>query len=418
MVRKFPLRCNTRPAVADLSGMLAAAIFLVTALAPPTPAVAIDCHHPAAWFEGIYPCDAGTCSYPATTPFRPPSLATHLPRSAWRGPAGLATQEACANVCVATALDGFAYHCPDVGWNVHTAATWALRTPALVGPAAPLHDLDACFPDSACTAEFAAPVAMHLRRPPGPKPLHRSQADNLASLQRPAASLGLGVSAGHVEYSLGTCDAATCRFYLANVRLTGHRAGHRGAVHLDLMQATFASFSPRTGAVEFLPGSLDLRLRHGQQTWRIAPTHAGAHVHRDLLHLHLTLPVPGVGEQRLRLTFRNQATPPVVEFTPPSRIVVATPGLSLAQQPAADSSLHRITDRDGDLAAVHWVVDGIPGAAELPLGRHDIAVWASDRRGAVARSPTYTIDVVLADHQPSLGEADMALARSSDRQRQ
>ena len=66
-------------------------------------------------------------------------------------------------------------------------------------------------------------------------------------------------------------------------------------------------------------------------------------------------------------------------------------GLQLPQDPAERSALHAAHDPDGDLASLHWVVDGIPGARRLLPGEHEVALWAADRRGALGRSPVRTV---------------------------
>lgn len=400
-----------------LLALLLSACGLVDANEAPAlvPTLALRCAHPALWFEGIYPGPGGLHSHPAAHPYRPAALATQLPAAAWDGPEGEAAQSACADVCVGAAQPGFFHHCPDAGWRIVAEPGLAPPPPEFAPALAALVDPEACFPDSLCADAFAAPVGARLRAPAGVLTPGEGQADHRGALLRPAL-LDVQLAGAHVahplharaEYSAGACEADRCPFYLASLALDDHGARSRAApgslqnLQIDLLRPALGVYTPATGALELPIGALDLRIRvdldagdllaAGPRELRLrnpAPLHgrfeAGA------LELELELALPGPGLARLALEFAPLAHPPVAAFDPPARLTAGPRGLLLPRDPAERSVLHAAHDPDGDLASLHWVVDGTPGVPQLLPGEHEVALWVADRRGALARSPTRTV---------------------------
>lgn len=369
-----------------------------------TPTLNLRCEHVDAWFEGIYPCKAGTCAFPADRPHRPSALFTAIAAADWDGPSGAAAQTACADVCVGTAESGFYYSCPDLGWRVEATPTLAPAAADLPPAVADLLDPDLCFPDSLCAATFAAPVGASLRGDTRPD----ARPEHLGVLARPSALTltTAGVDTPHplhgrAGYSAGTCDAARCPFLLADLQIDDAGADGPLGLHdlrLDLMQAALGVHTPATGALEFPPGTLDLRIRltaaSGPRELRLRnPVPVRGRFLAGALELAADIPLGHPGHARLDLEFTATAHPPVADFDPPARLRTGPGGLVLPQDPAAASDLHGAHDPDDDLAALHWVVDGLPGARKLPPGEHEVALWVADRRGALARSPLRTITI-------------------------
>ncbi len=382
------------------------------------PTLVLACEHPDMWFEGPYPGPDGLLAYPAQRPHRPETLHTELARSAWHGPHDPAAQTSCADACVGTAVTGFYHRCPDDGWHIEAELTLAPARPVLDERLEP----DACFPDSACAAAFAAPLGAHLRAPAGPIPLGRGQADHLGHAD---ASLDIDLSGARVshplhglaEYSAGQCDDDRCLFYLANLQLDDRGAHSRASLALptpisagldrlkiDLMQPALAEYTPSTGALTFPAGALDLRIRlalhagalaeSGDRELRLRnPFPLHGRFTAGTLELTSELPLP-LGTARLALKFRPRAHPPTAGFDPPTHILGGPDGLTLPRDPTVPSVLHHADDPDGDLRPLHWVVDGIPGATHIPPGEHDVELWVSDTRGALDRSPTHTITIL------------------------
>lgn len=408
-----------------------ASVLLLVACDPPhvpalTPTLALRCEHPDAWFEGIYPCTAGTCAYPADRPLHPGALRTELPVAEWDGPSG-AAQLACADACVGSAEPDFFYQCPETGWHITTEPTRAPPRHDVTAHLADLLDPTACFPDSLCTATFAAPIGTSLRRPSGPTsqdPGARSDLsspEHLGALARSAALPLQGSGAplpvplrGRAGYSAGACDAPRCPFYLADLQLDGGGAHGRttlgplavelAGLRVELMQPALGVHTPASGALEFPVGTLDLRIRalpsagdrlpSGALDLRLRnPVPVRGHFAAGALRLTAELPDTALGSARLDLEFTPFAHPPVAAFDPPPTLHAGPAGLALPRDPHAASDLHAARDPDGDLAALHWVVDGVPGARTLPPGEHDVTLWVADRRGALARSPQRTIIV-------------------------
>lgn len=408
--RRIPLALTLALAATALPGC--AAVDPTTLALEPT--IELRCEHPEAWFEGVYAAPTGTVTaYPAATPYRPGPLATRLPATAWTAPTGSATQTACADACVGLAESGFLYRCPDTGWQVTAASTLAPPPAALPDHLA----ADACYPDSACAAAFAAPIGLALRGPAGPTSLppadHTASADAHLTLELPGAQLRHPVTA-RASYSAGTCEAAPCSLYLASLDLGD--AGARSRAHLalvdlavpavleglevELLRPALADLDPATGAVEFPTGALELRIQlaisaGGQidpgprELLLRNPIPVRGHLADGALDLAVELPLASLGSARLALEFQPTAHPPIAQLTPPT-VLFAGP---LPHDPAAPSQLHLARDPDGDLATLVWVVDGVPGARTLPPGEHDLALWAADRRGALARSATHSVQV-------------------------
>jgi hypothetical protein len=403
-----------------LLALLVTACGLVDPNAAPelVPTLSLRCEHPDLWFEGIYPGPGGLHSFPAAKPHRPAALATQLPTAAWDGPDGDAAQSACADVCVGAAQPGFFHHCPDAGWRITAEPGLAPPAPEFPPELAALVDPEACFPDSLCADAFAAPPGARLRAPAGTIAPGQTQADHLGVLADPAAlDLELAGAAvthplhGRAEYSAGTCEADRCPFYLASLTLTDRGARSHAALdlgpatlqdlQLDLQRPALGIYTPATGAIELPVGALDLRIRLDLRAGAIDPGPRELRLRNPVplhgrfdagaLHLELDLPLPGPGNARLDLEFTPLAHPPVPAFDPPARISAGPRGLLLPQDPGERSSLHAAHDPDGDLASLHWVVDGIPGARHLPPGEHEVALWVADRRGALGRSPVRTI---------------------------
>ncbi len=371
------------------------------------PALELRCQHPDAWFEGIYP---GPAAYPAATPHRPGPLATRLPASSWDGPLGPSTQTACADACVGLAEPGFLYRCPDAGWQVHAE-------PVLAPPPATLPDRlspDACYPDSACTAAFAAPIGLALRDPSR----LAGETDHRATLADTSLDLDLAGTRihhplrGQARFSAGTCETGPCLLYLASLDLDD--AGARSRAHLglvdlavpavlealeiELLRPALADLDPTTGALEFPAGALELRVQlaisaGGQidpgprQLLLRNPIPVHGRLVDGGLRLTTEFPLASLGSARLDLEFQTTAHPPVAAFSPPPELAAGP----LPHDPDAPSPLHAAHDPDGDLAALIWVVDGVPGALQLPPGEHELALWVADRRGALARSPTRSV---------------------------
>lgn len=424
----LPPRLFTSTPAQLAAALLSLALPACVAVDPGTlelePALELRCHHPDAWFEGIYAAPpsahaapssahpgAPVLAYPAATPHRPAPLATRLPATAWDGPTGPAAQTACADACVGLAEPGFLYRCPDAGWQV-------AAEPTLAPPPATLPELlapDACYPDSACAAAFAAPIGLALRGPAslaGPAD-HLARADAELLLQLPGAHVRHPVHAT-ASYSAGACEAAPCSLYLASLTLSDDGARSRAhlalvdlavpavleALELELLRPALATLDPATGDLEFPAGALELRVQ--------LAISAGGQIDpgpRELL-LRNPLPIPGrlvdgalrlttefplasLGSARLELEFQPTAHPPVAELTLPARLAAGP----LPSDPHAPSRLHAAHDPDGDLAALIWVVDGLPGARQLPPGEHELALWVADRRGALARSATRLVQV-------------------------
>lgn len=423
--RTAALATNARRTVTRLTLALAATALPGCAVVDPTnlelePTIELRCEHPEAWFEGVYAAPTGTVTaYPAATPYRPGPLATRLPATAWNGPAGQATQTACADACVGLAESGFLYRCPDAGWQVTAESTLAPPPASLPEHLAP----DACYPDSACAAAFAAPIGLALRGPAGlPAPAtptslppadHTASADAHLSLELPGAQVRHPVTA-RASYSAGACETAPCSLYLASLDLDD--AGARSRAHLalvdlavpavleglevELLRPALADLDPTTGAVEFPTGALELRIQlaisaGGQidpgprELLLRNPIPVRGHLVDGALDLAVEFPLASLGSARLALEFQPTAHPPIAQLTPPT-VLFAGP---LPQDPTAPSQLHLARDPDGDLATLVWVVDGIPGARALPPGEHDLALWVADRRGALARSATHSVQV-------------------------
>lgn len=377
------------------------------------PTLNLRCEHVDAWFEGIYPCSTGTCAFPAGRPHRPAALFTALPAADWDGPAGVAAQTACADVCVGTAESGFYYSCPDAGWRVDATPTLAPAAADLPPAVADLLDPDLCFPDSLCVATFAAPVGASLRGDtrPDARPEHLGVLAHTAALTLTTAGVVVPHPLrGRAGYSAGTCDAARCSFFLADLQLDLRDAvaGADGRIGLhdlriDLMQPALGVHTPATGALEFPPGALDLRVRltadagalaSGPRELRLRnPVPVRGRFLAGALQLAADVPLGRPGHARLDLEFAATAHPPVAEFDPPARLHAGPGGLVLPRDPAAASDLHGAYDPDDDLAALHWVVDGVPGARKIGPGEHEVALWVADRRGALARSPLRTITI-------------------------
>jgi hypothetical protein len=378
------------------------------------PALELSCQHPDAWFEGIYPTPSAPShltAYPAATPYRPGPLATRLPATRWDGPAGSATQAACADACVGLAEPGFLYRCPDTGWQVTAEPTLAPPPATLPDPLSP----DACYPDSACAAAFAAPIGLALRGPSalaGPTD-HTARADAHLALNLPGAQVRHPLHA-RASYSAGACDTAPCSFYLATLTLddAGARSrAHLGlvdlavpavleALELELLRPALADLDPVTGTLEFPAGALELRIQLAISAGgQIDPgprqllLRNPLPIHGRLIDGALTLaaefPLASLGGARLDLELQPTAHPPIADLTPQSPLRAGP----LPQDPHAPSPLHTASDPDDDLASLIWVVDGIPGARDLPPGEHDLALWVADRRGALARSPTRSVRV-------------------------
>ncbi|HEY0132825.1 MAG TPA: hypothetical protein VGB85_02060, partial [Nannocystis sp.] len=156
----------------------------------------------------------------------------------------------------------------------------------------------------------------------------------------------------------------------------------------------------------FPAGSLDLRIRLAITAGALLEPGERELRMRNPIDLHgrfvagtfeLTGEFPlAPGQVRLALDFRPRAHPPVAGFDPPARLHGGTDGLLLPHDPTVPSPLHDASDPDGDLRALHWVVDGTPGAGHIPPGEHDVQLWAVDARGALARSPTRTVTVLAA----------------------
>lgn len=399
----------------------ACAVLDPDAAAPLAPTLVLSCRHPDMWFEGVYPGPEGSRAYPADAPYRPGTLQTELARADWHGAGGANAQTACADVCVGLAESSFYYRCPDTGWAIDAELTLAPARVALAGL-----DPDACFPGSACAAAFAAPIGVHLRSPAGVIPAGRGQADHLGVLVGAALELQLpGATVAHplhgsAEYSAGACEAAPCPFYLADLQLDDHGARSRADLDLgrhvaaslhglqvELMQPALGAWTPATGELEFPVGALDLRIRLAVAAGRAVP--AGEHELRlrnpiavrgrftaGALELAVEVPLAAAGSARMALEFRPRASPPIADFDPPTRQTAGRDGLALPQDPALASPLHGAHDPDDDLRAIHWVVDGVPGAKSVPPGEHEVELWAVDARGALARSPQRTIHVVAA----------------------
>jgi len=375
---------------------------------PLDPTLILRCAHPDLWFEGIFPCPDGTCGFPADHPYRPTALVTQIPAAAWTGPTGAAAQDACADVCVGTAQAGFFHRCPNAGWEVDAEPVLAPAPPEFAPHIAALVDPDACFPDALCTAAFAAPPGARLRAPAGTR---AGPADHLGALT--AATLDLELAGarlahplqGRAEYSAGACEAARCPFYLASLTLDGHpRPASLQGLQVELQRPALGIHSPTTGALEFPVGALDLQLRLDLSvgvaiTTRELRLRNPVAIHgrfrAGTLQLELELPLPG-GHARLDLEFTPLAHPPIAAFDPPARLNAGPGGLLLPQDPGEPSRLHAAHDPDGDLARLHWVVDGVPGARHLDPGEHEVALWVADRRGALARSPARTLVVTAA----------------------
>jgi len=388
------------------------------------PTLVLACEHPGMWFEGIYPGPDGVATHPAAQPYRPAALHTQLARAEWDGPRGTAAQAACADVCVATAGPGFYYQCPDAGWKVDAELTLA-PAPALLDDRL---DPDACYPDSACSAAFAAPVGAHLRAPAAPIPTGRGQADHTGVS---ATSLELQLAGtlvshplhGLAEYSAGECEHDRCLFYLANLQLEDRGARSRAQLELgtpvtsvtaslhglriELMQPALADYNPSTGALHFPAGSLDLRIRlavaaggliePGERELRLRnPIALRGRFVAGTFELEAEFPLAALGQARLALDFRPRAHPPTAGFDPPARLHGGTHGLLLPHDPAVPSPLHTAHDLDGDLRALHWVVDGVPGVGHVPPGEHDVQLWVVDGRGALGRSPMRTVTILAA----------------------
>ena len=379
------------------------------------PTLELRCQHPDAWFEGIYPATATEpttlAAYPAATPHRPAPLATRLPATTWDGPTGTATQTACADACVGLATAGFHYRCPDAGWQVSA-------TPVLAPPPATLPELlnpDACYPDSACAAAYPAPIGLALRGPStvaGPT-AHLATADAHLELRLPGAHLRHPLRAT-ASYSPGACEAAPCSLYLATLTLDDAGASSRAhldlvdlavpavmeGLELELLRPALADLDPTTGALEFPAGALELRIQlaisaGGQidpgprQLLLRNPLPISGRLVDGALSLTAEFPLASLGSARLDLELAPTAHPPIADFTPPSHLA---PG-PLPHDPHAPSQLHAARDPDGDLTTLIWVLDGTPGARELPPGEHELALWVADRRGALARSATHTVHV-------------------------
>ena len=388
------------------------------------PTLVLACEHPDMWFEGIYPGPDGVAAHPAARPYRPAALHTQLARAEWDGPHGTAAQTACADVCVGTAGPGFYYQCPDTGWKIDAELTLA-PAPAVLDDRL---DPDACYPDSACAAAFAAPVGAHLRTPAAPIPTGRGQADHTGVS---TTSLELQLAGAHVshplhglaEYSAGQCEDDRCLFYLANLKLEDRGARSRAqlaapvspvslmaslhGLHIELMQPALADYTPSTGALHFPAGSLDLRIRlavaagdliePGERELRMRnPIALRGRFVAGTFELEAELPLAALGQARLALDFRPRAHPPIAGFDPPARLHGGTDGLLLPHDPAIPSPLHTAHDPDGDLRAMHWVVDGVPGVGHVPPGEHDVQLWVVDERGALGRSPMRTVTVLAA----------------------
>jgi hypothetical protein len=398
-----PLR--TRPSLLVL--LLSACPAADPAFAPAlVPTLALRCEHPDAWFEGIH----AQAAHPGADPHRPGALRTQVPRAGWTQQAA---QTACADVCVGLAQSGFHYSCPDTGWHIEVEPTLA---PAPVPLPAHL-DPDACYPDSACTAAYPAAIGVNLRRPAAPI-IGGNQADHLATadgrLELRLADLRLHHPLrARAEYSAGRCDAAPCSFYLASLQLDDHGARTRAvlplgpatlqALRIDLMQPALADYTPATGVLEFPAGALDLRihleltadgLESGPRELRLRNPDAlrGRHI-AGALELTAEVPLGDLGSARLHLDFRPDAHPPIAAFDPPTQLRAGPEGLPLPQHPDEPTSLHAAHDPDGDLHTLHWVVDGVPGAREIPQGEHDVTLWVSDTRGALDRSPIRSVHV-------------------------
>jgi hypothetical protein len=404
--------------LAALASLLSLSACALVDPAPPAEATLhLACTHVDAWWEGVYPCASGSCSYATGRPLRathPLLLTTQVDADA----DAAAVQTACADVCVAAAESGFAYACPDTGWQV-------ARAPASAPPAAPVDPaladwVDACYPDSACGHAFAAPVGAHLLAPAAaPIALHRGQADFVGRSDDGTLALRLGDArvdhrlAGLAEYSPGRCAESRCPFYLANLRLDDDGAGSTvdlagvtvglTGLRLDLARPALGALDPATGAVVFPPGALDLRVRvdlaagpfaaSGPRDLRLRnPVEVRGEFTAGALTLAAAVPLPDLGEAALSLAFAPVARPPVAALTLPAELR-ARGGVALPQRPTAASRLHAAHDPDGDLAGLHWVVDGVPGARELPVGEHEVELWVTDRRGALARSGAQTVTV-------------------------
>lgn len=387
------------------------------------PTLTLRCVHPALWFEGVYPGPGGLHSHPARSPYRPAALATQLPAASWDGPEGEAAQAACADVCVGAAQPGFFHNCPDTGWRITSEPGLAPPPPDFAPALAALIDPEACFPDSLCADAFAAPPGAHLRAPPGAVGPGEGQADHVGALTRPA-SLDIELAGARIahplqaraEYSAGTCEAERCPFYLASLSLHDRGARSRATLGLEhpilatlqdlqieLLRPALGVYSPATGALELPVGALDLRIRvdlradpltAGPRELRLRnPVPLRGHFAGGALELELDLALPGPGRARLALEFTPVAHPPVAAFDPPARLVAGPRGLLLPHDPAERSVLHSAHDPDGDLASLHWVVDGTPGVRHLLPGEHEVALWVADRRGALDRSPVRTLVV-------------------------
>jgi hypothetical protein len=386
--------------------------------------LALRCEHPALWFEGIFSGLGGLRSYPATRPYRPAALTTQLPAELWDGPEGESAQSACADVCVGAAQPGFFHNCPDSGWHITTEASLAPPPPEFSPAVAALVDPEACFPDSLCADSFAAPPGARLRAPAGAIAPGEGQADYLGALVRPAV-LDLQLAGAHVahplharaEYSAGACEADRCPFYLASLMLDDRGARSHATLDLgrpvsasledlqiDLLRPALGVYTPATGALELPIGALDLRIRldlragdhvePGPRELRLRnPVPLHGRFDDGALRLELELNLPGPGLAHLALEFAPLAHPPIAAFDPPAHLGAGPRGLLLPQDPGERSALHTAHDPDGDLASLHWVVDGIPGARHLLPGEHEVSLWVADRRGALARSPVRTIQI-------------------------
>jgi len=391
------------------------------------PTLILACEHPNMWFEGLHTGPDGVTAYPAAQPYRPAALHTQLARAEWDGPRGTAAQTACADVCVGTAGPGFYYQCPDAGWKIDAELTLA-PAPALLDDHL---DPDACYPDSACAAAFAAPVGAHLRAPAAPIPVGRGQADHIGVSDNSLELQLAGARASHplhglAEYSAGECGDDRCLFYLANLQLEDRGARSQAqlglatsvtslnsvaaslhGLRIELMQPALADYTPSTGALHFPAGSLDLRIRlavaagglidPGERELRIRnPVALSGRFFAGTFELEAELPLAALGLARLALDFRPRANPPIAGFDPPARLHGGTDGLLLPHDPAVPSPLHAAHDPDGDLRALHWVVDGVPGVGHVPPGEHDVQLFVVDERGALGRSPVRTVTILAA----------------------